>query len=204
MRRQYIAKISSLIVGVSSILVMLGWGLDIAVLKSLSSNFVAMKFVTAISFFLSAISLYFITEALEGEIEKAQIVLTITSLTIIMLMGTLFFSTIFGVRTGIEDLFVREMPGATKTMIPGLPSVPTMFNFILVVSASVLTMLTTRNLKTKLRTFGLVIGSIGLLALIGYIANYPSLYYFIKGVNTAMALNSSILFILLGTGLSCL
>ncbi|MEI6079423.1 MAG: hypothetical protein WCQ53_02130 [bacterium] len=204
MRRQYIAKISSLIVGVSSILVMVGWSFDIAVLKSISSDFVAMKFVTAICFFLSAISLYFIAKALEGEIEKAQIALSITSLIIIMLMGTLFFSTIFGVRTGIEELFVREVPGTVKTIIPGFPSISTIFSFMLLVSASILTMLTARNLRIKLTVLGLLIGIIGLLALVGYITNSPPLYYFIKGINTAMALNTSILFILLGTGLLCL
>ena len=51
-----------------------------------------MKFDSAVCFLLSGITLYFIVMAIEGEFDKAQVVLSITSLIIILLMGILFFS----------------------------------------------------------------------------------------------------------------
>ena len=59
-----------------------------------------MKFDTAIAFVLSGITLYFIVRAVEGEFDKAQVVLSITSLIIILLMGILFFSAILGYNRG--------------------------------------------------------------------------------------------------------
>jgi nitric oxide reductase large subunit len=51
---------------------------------------------------------------------------------------------------------------------------------------------------------GLIVGVIGALAVVGYIINAPLFYYFIAGVNSAMAFHTAILFVLLGMGLLCL
>ena len=119
---------------IAGIMVIIGWIFDIGILKSISPAWVSMKFDTAIAFLLSGITLYFIVRAVEGEFDKAQVVLSITSLIIILLMGTLFFSALLKIHTGAEDLFIKEPAGAVKTVTPGRPSVPTMLNFILMAS----------------------------------------------------------------------
>jgi nitric oxide reductase large subunit len=48
------------------------------------------------------------------------------------------------------------------------------------------------------------VAAIGALAVVGYIINAPILYYFVKGVNSAMARHTAILLVLMGTGLQCL
>ena len=203
-KKRKIAKALSLIVIIAGIMVIAGWIFDIGVLKSISPAWVTMKLSTAIAFLLSGITLYFIVKAIEGEFDKAQVALSITSLIIVLLMGTLFFSALLKIHTGVDDLFIKEHAGAVKSAAPGRPSVPTMLNFILIASAGILTLLNPGNLQPKLRLIGLTVGITGAVAVAGYIMNAPLLYYFIEGINSAMACHTAILFALLGMGLLCL
>jgi hypothetical protein len=203
-KKRKTAKILSLVVIIAGVMVITGWLFDIGILKSISPAWVSMKFDTAVAFVLSGITLYFIVRAVEGEFDKAQVALSITSLIIILLMGTLFFSAIFKIRTGAEDLFIKETAGTVKTLTPGQPSVPTMFNFILIASAGILTTLNPANLRSKLKIIGMIVGLIGAMAVVGYCLNAPHLYYYIEGVNSAIALHTAALFMVLGIGLICL
>jgi len=203
-KKRKIAKVLSLVVIIAGVMVMMGWIFDIGLLKSISPGWVSMKFDTAIAFVLSGISLYFIVRAIEGEFDKAQVVLSVTSLIIILLMGILFFSAILKIHTGTEELFIKETPGTVKTVAPGRPSIPTIINFVLIAFAGIFTMFNPQTLRTQLKIIGLVVGVIGLLAVAGYIINSPALYYYVEGVNSAMACHTAVLFVLLGTGLLCL
>jgi hypothetical protein len=203
-KKRKTAKILSAVVSIAGVAVMLGWIFDIGILKSISPAWVSMKFDTAIAFVLSGITIYFIVRAAEGEFDKAQVVLSITSLIIMLLMGILFFSAILGVRTGAEDLFVMEKMVAPKTVIAGRPSIPTMINFILIAIAGAFAMFNSATLRSQLRTIGLIVGAIGALAVTGYILGAPPLYYYAEGINSAMACHTAILFVLLGAGLLCL
>jgi hypothetical protein len=196
-------KTLSLFVTAAGLAVMGGWIFDIEVLKSLSPTFVSMKFSTAVAFAASGLSLYFIVRVLEGEFDTAQVVLSLTSLTITLLMGLLFCSTVISIPTGIEHLFIQET-GEVKTALPGRPSVPTMINFLLMAGAAILTLQHPARLLPKLKFIGIIIGLTGSLAAMGYLFNAPLLYYYIAGVNSAMALHTALLFVILGTGLLCL
>jgi hypothetical protein len=199
-----IVKFLSLVVTLSGILVIIGWVFDISFLKSIFPVWISMKFDTAVVFFLSGITLYYIARAAEGAYDLAQVTLFITTLIIMLFMGVLFFSTLFGIHTGAEDLFVRDSQSAVKTVVPGRPSVPTMANFLLIALAGILTIIKSQNLRLSLRIIGVLIGLTGLTAVGGYIINAPLLYYYIAGVNAAMALHTAVLFVLLGVGLLCL
>ena len=203
-KKRKTAKVLSLIVIIVAIMVIIGWIFDISVLKSISPAWVTMKLTTAIAFLLSGITLYFIIRAIEGEFDKAQVALSITSLIIILLIGTLLFSAFLKIHTGVDGLFIKEPAGAVKTVTPGQPSVPTMLNFILMAVAGIFTILNPNKLQSKLRIIGLAVGAIGAAAVVGYIINAPLLYYFIEGINSAMACHTAILFVLLGMGFLCL
>jgi len=203
-KKRKIAKVLSLVVIIASIMVIIGWVFDISILKSISPAWVTMKFDTAITFLLSGITLYFIINAIEGELDKAQVALSITTLIILLLVGILFFSSLLGIHTGVENLFIQEAAGAVKTASPGQLSLPTMLNFILIALAGILTMLNPEKVQLRLKIIGYVVGTIGALALVGYIINAPLLYYFIEGRNSAMACHTAILFVLFGTGFLCL
>jgi hypothetical protein len=200
-KKRKIARILSLVVMVVGLCVVVGWVLDIGFLKSIRPTWVSMKFTTAIAFVLSGISLYFIVRAVEGDFDKAQVVLSITSLIIILLMGILFSSAVLNVHTGIEDLFVKELPNTVKTVFPGLPSIPTMFNFILMGIAGIVILLNPDNVRIKLKVIGVAVAAIGALAIVGYCIDIPVLYYYIEGISSAIACHTAVLFVLLGTGL---
>jgi len=124
-KKRRIAKALSLVVSAAGVTVMLGWVFDVGILTSISPAWTSMKLDTAFSFFVGGVSLYFMARAREGEFDKAQVVLSITSLMIGLLMGTLFFSTLLGIHTGAEDLFGRETGNMVRTLTPdGRPSRP--------------------------------------------------------------------------------
>jgi hypothetical protein len=196
------ARILSIIVIIGGAIVMAGWILDIEVLKSILPVWVTMKFSTALSFFLSGITLYFVTSFFEKRADLVQIALSLTTLMILLLMATLLVSTFLDVRTGVEDLFVRETEDAVKTTTPGRPSVGTMINFILVAIAGILTLFDMKKLGQKIYVIGSIILVIGSLAVLGYVLSMPFLYYTVEGFSTAMALHTAILFIITGAGFS--
>jgi hypothetical protein len=196
-----ITEVLGIIVFLSGSVVMMGWIFDIDILKSILPVWVTMKFSTALCFSLSGITMCFIASSQEKGLGIAQVVLPITTLGILLFMATLLISVFIGVRTGVEDLFVREVVGTVKTTTPGRPSVGTMINFILVATAGILTMLNITRLKVKLLAIGGIVAVIGGVAIIGYIFSVPVFYYTIEGFSTAMAFHTAILFVLLGTGL---
>jgi hypothetical protein len=201
--KRTISKALSLIICIAGMTAIAGWIFGIPALTRISPSWITMKFSTAIAFVISGISLHFIAAAQEGDFDASQIVLSVTSLIISILMGLMLFSGIFGVQTGIETLFVND-PGGINSVAPGRPSAPTMVNFLLMVVAALLTILNPAGLRSKLKTIGIIIGGIGALAIAGYIFNAPMLYYYIADINSAMAMPTALLFVILGAGLVCL
>jgi len=197
-------KIISFIVISAGIAVILGWVFDIQLLKSFSPHWATMKFTTAMAFVFSGLTLFLLALAGEGKQEIAQVGLAFSTLAIILVMGTIFFSYVFEVRTGVEDLFVKEASGAVKSVIPGRPSLVTVINFLLIAGAGLLTMFNPPRLKMGLKGIGLVVGLSGLSALAGYLGNLPLLYFYIAGLSTAMAIHTGILFAVIGAGFLCL
>jgi len=199
-----VSKSSAIIAGAAGFAVMLGWIFDVSALKSISPDWVSMKFDTAVSFFLSGILLYSIVKAHNGEFDKAQIVISITSLLIILMMGTLFFSSVLNVHTGVEDLFIKKPDTSPTTIVSGRPSFPTILNFVLMASAGIFTILGIEKARLKMKIIGYAVGIIGLSAAAGYIINAPVLYYYLPGVNCAMACHTAVLFVISGIGFVCL
>ena len=204
MKKNTIVKLLALVVIISGIAVIIGWIFNIGILKSILPSWTTMKFSAAISFVASGIMLYSIVIALEGNIDQAQLIIPTAVLIIVLTMGIFFFSSLLNIRTGIEDLFVKEGSGAVKSITPGRPAVSTAVNFILLSIAGMLTLVESKGLRSKLKIIGVTVALIGVVAVIGYITNSPFLYYFIEGVSSAMACNTAILFIILGIGLICL
>jgi hypothetical protein len=198
-----LVKVLSLLVTAAGLAIMAGWLFDIVLIKSIGPAFITMKFSTAFAFVVSGVSLYFLARAREGEFEKAQVALSITSFVLALLMGLLFFSAVFGVETGIESLFVKD-PGDARSVMPGIPSIPTIINFLLIAAAGLVVIINPGQAIPKIKAIGVLVGGIGLLAAIGYVFGVPLLYYFIPGFNSAMALHTALLFAALGAGLLCL
>jgi len=197
MKKSTIIKILSFFVMFSGIAVAIGWIFDIGILKSISPNLVTMKFSTALCFIASGIVLYSVAEEKKESSFVVQAILPSAILLILLLMVTLFISAVFGFNTGLDDIFIQEKAGAISTFIPGRPSIPTMFDFILIAVSGILTLV---GFKKHLLWLGTAVVLVGSVATLGYILNQPLLYYSIAGLNTAMALHTAILFILIGIG----
>ncbi|MEI6731379.1 MAG: hypothetical protein WCK90_01730 [archaeon] len=191
-----IAKFLAAVVILGGIVVMIGWFLDIAVLKSILPGWVSMKFITSFSFLLSGILVYLLAKRDRGEF--VNLLILVISFGLMLLMLTFFVSLFFRVSTGIESLFVAEAPGAVKTTIPGVPAIPTMICFILIALSGFIFSFDFS--KRVLSWTGGLVGVIGGLAVLGYLANLPVFYYTFEGY-TSMAFSTAVLFVLLGIAL---
>lgn len=197
-----IVRLLAIIIFLSGIMVTVGWVFGIEALKSVLPGLVTMKFTTAISFIFVSIIVFFSGEYFCGRSKDvAEILLPVSALAILLVMTMQLASSLTGVESGIEFWVVRESPGAAYTVVPGRPSIPTMLNFMFITIAALLIILKRSYAEKHLKMIGGVVGIVGLIALIGYLFSFPLLYYYVSGVNTAMALNTAVLFILSGIGL---
>ncbi|MBW7956976.1 MAG: hypothetical protein H3C68_03705 [Deltaproteobacteria bacterium] len=192
------AKAISIVVAAGGLIEMSAWWLGVEFLKTLAPGYVTMKFSTALSFLLSGVVLYYFSEAARGEMSGAQVALPISTLVILLLMSTLLASALFGLEAGVEALFVMEDPSAVMTEVPGVPSIATMLDFILISALAIAVLFRQRVLPWWFRSFGAFIALTGLSALMGYLLDMPRLYFFFPGLSGAMAIPTSILFVLIG------
>lgn len=198
------ARIIALIVAASGVAEILAWIFGVSVLISVLPSMVTMKFSTAVSFFLSGVALYFIAVSVGGRASAAQAVLPATALIIMLIMVTLLASALFGLKTGIENVFVEEAPAAVKTTVPGRPSLVTMADFIVISISAIAALFKGGRLKKILFSSGVILVTTGLLAISGYALGAEYLYFSWPGVSTGMALVTAVLFVLLGWGLRIL
>jgi signal transduction histidine kinase len=201
MNKLTVTKILSIIVIFVGMTVVFGWVFDIGSLKSILPTFVSMKFSTSVCFVFSGVTLYFISRFKEGKGAIAHLAVPASGLVIFLFMITLLLSSFISIRTGVEDIFVKEVGGAVETTTPGRPSVATMLNFILIILYGIFSMSNSVRLRQYAVWFGYTVTAIGTVAVLGYVINLPSLYYSVEGWSTAMALHTSILFVMLGSGI---
>lgn len=196
-----ILKAISLITTAIGLAVVAGWVFDVDALKSVVPQEVTMKFSTAVSFVFSGVILYFVSNHFAGKVGNDQIAIPISGLVIFLFMASLLATSILGVPNGIEQLFVTEDPAAVKTTLPGVPSIPTLFNFLLIVAVGMISLNNPYNLR-PIRYIGYAILAVGAISLIGHLSDQPVLYYYVENISTAMAIHTGILFVLIGYALS--
>ena len=202
-----------LIVSLSSIVaaagcaIMFGWFFDIEILKSLIPGLVTMKFTTALSFFVSGVMVIFLYRNITyikkngREDFYSSIIVLLSVLVLLLFMFTLLASSVLGFRVGVEELFVSETGELVQTTAPGRPSIGTMISFVLV---SIVALLSVAQKRVGIHIFfgGLFVVLLGGVSLLGYIVDNPVLYWTIENISTAMALHTSILFILIGVAVA--
>ena len=184
----------------AGIAVVLGWFLDIGILKSIVPVWPTMKFTTAFCFSLSGVTLFFMVRIIEGELDVSRLMVSWTAFTILLIMLILLFSSLLKIRTGMEDFFIKESPMVISMTIPGQPSMGTIVNFILIAVGGLLVILNPQRCKNPILVLGWVTTLIALTAVAGYLINVPSLYYAFEDISNAMALHTAILFVLFGIG----
>jgi hypothetical protein len=197
MNNRLIAQIFAFIVLMGAISVMLGWIFDIPLLKSILPIWVSMKFITALSFFISGLLLILLS--LKNHNSFSEIATIVLSFGLLLLMLTFFISLFTGISTGIESLFIKEQTGAVRTGVPGVPAIPTMVCFIFIALAGLIFSFNNEKYRT-ISIIGWIVALIGGVAVVGYILNIPIMYYSLPGY-TSMAFHTAIFFVLMGIGL---
>ncbi len=198
-----LAKLLAAIVFGVGVLVTIGWIFNVQSLEEVLPGAVNMKFSTAVSFICSGVILYFIAKIQDGKLGVGEIVIATSGMVIFLLMVTLLVSTITGIYTGVERLFVNEIHDE-HTAVMGRPSLPTMIDFIMIVLAGIFSLSNYVKFKKLSFWIGLAILVSGGTSLIGYATNLPFLYYYAPGWNSGMAIHTSILFVLSGVTLMIL
>lgn len=116
--------------------VLVGWALDIPVLKSISPAFISMKSNTALGFLTSGLALWLLypQTVRVGRRRLGRIAATIP--TLIGLLTLAEYAT--GWDIGIDQLLFTEPAGAVGTVYPGRPALATALSFLLVGGALLL------------------------------------------------------------------
>jgi len=194
-----IVTILSLVIGGEACVVMAGWIFHIHPLTHFLANGINMKFPTAILFLFSAVGLYFIAKESYEDNEWAHLILPGVSLVIFLLSSALLAAGIFNTTTGIESIYA-EAGASSLDFGSGWPSLPTLINFILFATVSLLALFFDTGF-TGVQFFGYFISVVGFLAALGYLLRVPAFYYQFNATTIPMASNTSLLFVLLGIGL---
>jgi len=193
-------KISRIIAGLSvtvGLMVMVGWYFDIVILTSILPQMIRMKVATALCFVFSGIIIYFLSFEKEEKKEINQIVLTVFPMLLVLIMGTLFLGSVFGFQTGMENISFFDIHELKTPIFQGRPSVLSMISFLLIAFIGLLFNINKPS-KNTFTVIGLIVATIGLVGVLGYITHIPFLYYEIAGFSNAIALHTTILFSFLG------
>lgn len=196
------SKIVGIIVASIGFVVILGWIFHLDLLKSVLPGLVTMKANTAICFILGGVSLWLWHENNFQEMNAtapkkrplrqglALLIIAIALLTLIQYGFKLDF--------GIDQLLFKESGNAVNTIAPGRMGANTALNFLFLGSALLLLSLRHPSYFPA-QLFSLFAFLIAFLGFLGYI--YGNSYFYNPALSTAMALHTSVAFMLLCLGI---
>lgn len=162
--KKHITEIIAVFTTIIGVVVLMGWFLDIHILKTILPSMIPMKFNTALCFFLLGISFFFHTN------DKFKIA-TSSCFVIVSLIGLLtLIQYFFGLDLGIDELLLNDVRDAIATSSPGRMSPNTAFGFFILG----IVLLFVRNQKLQLYVvICLTLGLLGsLIGLFNYIFGY--------------------------------
>ena len=196
-----ISEILGAIVSIIGFLVVLAWLLGINEWTTILPQLPSMKFTTAVSFVFSGLVILSIAIWTQNQsVQFVQILLPASTFVIVLFMATISASLFLGIPTGIENLLTTG--NATLAVNSSArPSDATIVNFFLIAIVAFMTMSTFSRISSAYYVIGIIVSVIGALAIAGFITNQPLLYYSIEGLSSAMAIHTSILFVMLGISL---
>jgi PAS domain S-box-containing protein len=176
------------------VLVLVGWQLDIAGLKSVTPGLVSMKPNTAVCFILAGISLALLPYASDSIPARWVAQLCAVALALIAVLTLCEF--LFGLNFGIDQLLFSEPFGTVGTVAPGRMAPTAAVTFPLL--GSMLLLAHSRRTSATVQRLAFIVICMGLLPLIGYF--YGATAQVGIGMYTKMAVHTALLFILLGVG----
>jgi PAS domain S-box-containing protein len=178
-------------------LVILGWILNIQVLKSLNPEYISMKANTALCFIMSGIAVVLLYESNRTEWLK---ILARFLLGIVLLISSInLLEYILGWNAGIDEFLFREGQGTAATMYPGRMALNTIVCFFLLCIALLITDNKNKWTANLSQLLALSASILCVLPQLGYAYNESELFTF--AYKTPMALNTAITFLTLSFGI---
>ena len=182
--------------------VLLGWALQLSVLKGVLPGFPLMVPNTALGFVLAGLSLGLLSEESAGTLRRRAG--QALALAVALIGGLTFGESVFGWRLEIDHLLFRQSTLALGGPVPGRPSILAAINFLFVGFSLLLLEAKPRVGRWPIDLLIIIPIQVTLLALVGYVGNIPSFYGWKSLLpNTEMALHTAGSFVLLGVGLLC-
>lgn len=178
---------------------MVGWVLDLPVLKSVFPGLVAMKANTAIGFILGGVSLWLLGSEKAGK--RTRHIGQLAALSVASMGLVTLGEYLFGWDAGIDQLLFREAAGSVGTSHPGRMAVLTALNFVLLGLALLSLDFKTRRGYRPADFFTIPVTLTGFTCLTGYAYGAKPLYGI--GFFTTIAVHTAATFVVLCVGLLC-
>jgi PAS domain S-box-containing protein len=197
-RNQQIARATSGVVVLVGCLVLIGWGWDIPLLKSIFPSLASMKANTALCFVLAGVSLGLQTR----KRQSAHTVRIAQGCAIaVSVVGFLTLCQyLFNWNLGIDELLFQDHPISPATSHPGRMGDNTALNFVLTGLALWLNRQRIRHRDSIAQALTLCAAAIALLAVAGYAYNVEVFHRFIF-YSTSMAIHTALTFLVLSVGI---
>jgi len=181
--------------------VLLGWALDIGILKTVLPGLVTMKANTALGFLLSGVALFAACRirmaAPPGQNKKWRFIQLIAA-GLVTLLGLLTLGEFyFNVNLGIDQILATADPEPMSTAGVGRMALATAVGFSF--TGLALLLLDHRRVRSLSRTAALTGSLIGFLAIIGYSYSVTALYGVVA--YSSMALHTAMGFLLINLGI---
>ncbi len=193
-----LSRAAAVIVIVVGFLVLVGWILDIAPLKSVIAGWATMKVNTAVGFVVAGVALWLAqTEPTDQSRKPQRRAIAQCCGGIVALLGVLTLGEyLAGWDLGIDQLLVRESLETAGTSFPGRMAPATALGFLLLGVALVLQITSLSLVVTQSLTLTVLL--MASLALVGYLYGVRSLY----GVfaYSSVALHTAAMFVVLSVG----
>ncbi len=193
--KRTVAGVLCFLITAVAVLNLIGWWVGSEVLKGWIPGKITMKITTALAFLATAILLVSLLSRRDADVR--MIVAFFASSVILFLMGPFLFSMFTGKQTGFESLLMQDSQLIPRGLMPGWPSIGTVVAFLLIACRGFSYAFTTRKQEGVCLIVGLLVSAIGAISLIGHLLGIPFLYYNWGDFN-AMAVNTSVLFVLSG------
>ncbi|GEM_PF-3250613 len=193
-----IAVVMALSVACIGLLVLLGWALDISLLKSIGRDYITVKANSAISFIMAGVSILMVIGGKAGGIKKYRIGMLLAGL--VVLTGVLNVSEyVFRADLGIDQLIFKDPANDLGTVNPGRMAPNSAINFILTGIAILLLDAGDKKIFTLGSICVFITGLISFFALVGY--SFGTSEFLGIGTYTRMALYSAVAFFMIFLGI---